>query len=145
MFRSGAKLQHVDQASQAASPAFEKITGQDLLRGGAVLDVDGQTLAQEDFELAAELVGVLKGRGAVGGDEEKGFEWLFVEVGGFGLDHFDGHDAKRPHVDFAAVLFLLDNFGGHPIWCADHSSALGLLVGELRTETKIGCKFYQYE
>ena len=138
MFGSGSELQHVDQASQAASPALQEITGQDLLSGGAILDVDSQALAQKDLELAAEFVGVLESRRAVGGDEEEGFERLFVEVRGFGFDHLDGHDAEGPHVDFAAVLLLFDNFRSHPIRCADHSSALGFLVCELGAETKIG-------
>lgn len=124
VFSSGPEFEHVNQASQATSSAFEEITGQDFLSSGAILDVDSQALAQEYLELTAELVGVLQSRRAVGGDEEKGFERLFVEVRGFRLDHLDCHDAEGPHVDFAAVLLLLDDFGSHPIRRADHSSAL---------------------
>ena len=140
VFSGSAKLQHVNQASQAASSAFEEVTGQNLLGSGAILDVDGQALAQENLELAAELVGIFEGRRAIGGDQEKCFERLLIEVRGFGLDHLDGHDAEGPHVDFAAVLFLLDDFGRHPIGCTNHSSTLGLLVGELGAETKVGWK-----
>lgn len=138
VFSSGPEFQHVNQASQATSSAFKEITGQNLLSSGTILDVDSQALAQENLELAAKLVGVLQSRRTVGGDKEKGFERLFVEVRWFGLDHLDSHDAEGPHVDFAAVLLLLDDFGSHPIRRADHSSALGLLVGELGAEPKIG-------
>ena len=73
------------------------------------------------------------------GDEVEGFEWFFVEVRGFGLDHFDGHDAEGPDVDFWSVFFLLDDFGGHPVGCADHGGALAFGFGELGAETEIGC------
>ena len=138
VFRSSAKLQHVDQASQTASSAFEEVTSQDLLSSGAILNVDSQTLAQENLELTAELVRVFESRRAIGGDQEKSFERLFIEVRGFGFDHLDGHDAEGPHVDFAAVLLLLDDFGGHPIRRTDHGGALGFLVGKLGAETEIG-------
>ena len=68
VLRSSAELQQVDQAGQAATSAFEEIPGQDFLSGGAILDVDGQTLAQEDFEFPAKLVGILESRRAIGGD-----------------------------------------------------------------------------
>ena len=45
VFGSGSELQHIDQAGQATSSAFEEVTGQDFLGSGAVLDVDSQTLA----------------------------------------------------------------------------------------------------
>ena len=80
VFRSSAELQHVNQASQAASSAFEEITGQDLLSSSAILDLDSQALAQENLELTAELVGVFESRRAIGGDQKKGFERLFIEV-----------------------------------------------------------------
>ena len=73
VLRRSAELQHVDQASQATSPAFEEVTGQDLLSSSPVLDVDSQALAQKDLELAAELVGVFKSWCTIGGDQEKGF------------------------------------------------------------------------
>ena len=140
VLRSSTELQQINQASQAATSAFEEVPGENFLSGSAILDVDGQTLAQEDFELPAKLVGILESRSAIGGDEEKGFERLFVEVRRFRLDHLNGHDAEGPHIDFAAVLFLLDDFGGHPIRRANHSSAFRFLVSELSAETKIGCK-----
>ena len=140
MFRCSAELQHVDQASQAASSAFEEVTCQNFLSSGPILDVDSQALAQENLELTAELVGIFESRCTIGGDQEEGFERLFIEVRGLGLDHLDRHDAEGPHINFAAVLFLLDDFGGHPVRCTNHSGALGFLVGELGAETKIGWK-----
>ena len=138
MLRSGAEFEHIDQTSQTATPALQEITHQDLGRGGTVLDVDRQALAQKHFELAAEFVRVFESGGAVGGDEVEGFEGFFVEVGGLGFDHFDGHDAEGPHVHFAAVFFLLDDFGGHPVRCADHCGALRFLICEFGAEAEIG-------
>ena len=137
MLGSGAESEQVDQAGHAASAALEEVPVQDLDGGGAVLDVDSQALTEEDLELAAELVGVLEGRGAVSGDQEKSFERLFIEVWRFGLDHLNSHNTKRPHVYFAAILLLLDDFGSHPVRSADHGSALRLLIGKLGAETEI--------
>jgi hypothetical protein len=33
---------------------------------------------------------------------------------------------------------LFDDFGRHPVGCADHGGALGALFGQLGTETEIG-------
>ncbi len=70
MFRGRAEFQHVDQASQAAASAFEKVAGQYLLGSGAILDVDSQTLAQENLQLTAELVGIFESRSAISSDQE---------------------------------------------------------------------------
>ena len=137
MLGSGAEFEQVDKTSHAASAALEEVTIQDLDGGGAILDVDSQALAEEDFELAAELVGVLESRGAVGGDQEKSFERLFIEVRRLGLNHLDSHDTERPHVNFAAIFLLLDDFGGHPVRSSDHGGALGLLISELGAESEI--------
>ena len=76
---------------------------------------------------------------AVGGNEEEGFEWFFVEVRGFGFDHFNGHDAERPHVHFRAVFALLDHFWGHPVGGPDHGRAFGFGFGEFGAEAEVGC------
>lgn len=138
VFRRSTEFEHVDQARQAASSAFEEITVQNFLGSGAILDVDSQTLAEEDFELTAELVGVLESWCAIGGDQEKSFERLFVQVRRFGLDHLNSHDAEGPHIHFATIFFLLDDFRCHPIRRANHSSALGFLIGKLGAETEVG-------
>ena len=53
----------------------------------------------------------------------------------------DGHDAEGPDVDFGTVLFARDDFGRHPVRCADHRRALCVRrVADLRAETKVGCK-----
>lgn len=138
MLGSGAELQHVDQTRQAASATPKEIARQDLNGSGAILDIDSQTLTQEDFQVAAELVRMLQRWRAVGGDQEKGLERFFIQIWRLGLDHLDGHDAERPHVDFAAVLLLLDDFRGHPVRCANHGRSLGFLVGEFGAEAKVG-------
>lgn len=138
MLDSGAEFQHVSQTSQAASTTPEEIGREDLNGSGTVLDIDGQTLAQEDFQVATELVRVLQRWRAVGGDQKKCFERLFVEIRRLGFDHLDGHDAERPHVNFAVVLLLLDDFRSHPVGCADHGRALRFLVGEFSAEAEVG-------
>ena len=139
MLRCSSKLQHVNQTRQAAASTLQEITSENFTGRGAVLDIDGEALTQEDFELSAQLVRVLERRGSVRGDEPEGFEGFFVEVRGFGFDHFDGHDAEGPHVDFAAVFFLFDDLGGHPVGCAHHGGTLGFLIGEFGAETEVGC------
>ena len=52
----------------------------------------------------------------------------------------DGHDAEGPDVDFGTVLFARDDFGRHPVRCANQRRALRLLVRELGAEAEIGCE-----
>ena len=138
MLRSRPKLQHIHQTRQATPPPLQKISSQNLTRRRAILHINRQTLAQKHLQLPTQLVRVLERRGAVRGDEEERFEGFFVEVRGLGFDHFDGHDAEGPHVHFAAVFFLLDDFGSHPVGRADHSGAFGFLVGEFGAESEVG-------
>ena len=91
----------------------------------AALDIDAEADAEEGFELPAEFIRVLEARGAIGGDQEKSFERLLVQIRGFGFDHLDGHDSKRPDVDLGTVFFLFDNLGSHPVGSADHGGAFG--------------------
>lgn len=81
------------QAGQRAAVLQELVTTQ-LLGSSTTLDVHTQTHTQECLELFAELLGLLQSRCAVGGDEVECFEWLFVEIWWFGLDHFDSHDTE---------------------------------------------------
>ena len=138
MLGSGAEFEQVNKTSHAASAALEEVTIQDLDGGGAILDVDSQALTEEDFELAAELVGALECRGAVGGDQEKSFQRLFIEIRRLGLNHLDSHDTERPHVNFAAIFLLLDDFGGHPVGRPDHGGALVALFGQFGAEAEVG-------
>ena len=81
---------------------------------------------------------MLELRRAIGRDQKEGFEGFFVQIRGLRFDELDSHDAERPDVDFAAVFLLLDDFGCHPIRCADHGRALGLGVGEFGAEAEVG-------
>ena len=118
---------------------------QQLVCGRPALDVYAETYAQEALQLSAERLGLFQRRRAVRRDEVKRLQRLFIEVWGLVLDHLDGHDTQRPNVDFRTVLLLLNNFGCHPVRCADHRRALRLLVSELRAETEVGCGANQYE
>lgn len=120
---------------------LQKVMIQQLLRRRATLDIHAQTHRQERLELFTQTLGLLEARRAVGGDQIQGLEGLLVEVGRFRLNHFDGHDAERPDVDFRAVLLLLDDLGGHPVGGADHGGALGLGLGELGAEAEIGWRW----
>lgn len=71
-----------------------------LVCRSAALNIDAQTHAQESFELLAQFLGFLEAGRAMRGDKVERLERLFVEVWWFGFDHFDGHDAERPDVDF---------------------------------------------
>ena len=64
---------------------------------------------------------------------------ILVEVGRFSIDHLNGHNSQRPEINFRAVLFAGDHFGGHPVRSADHCRSLRLLRADLRTETEIRC------
>jgi len=132
------EFQQIRQTRQR-TPVLEKLMRQQFSRARATLDVDAEADAQERFELAAEFLGRFEARRAVCGDEVEGFKRFFVQVGGFGLDHLNGHDAERPDVDFRAVFFLLDHFGRHPVGGANHGGALALGFGELSAETEVGC------
>ena len=44
---------------------------------------------------------------------------------------------RGPDVHFAAVFFLLDDFGRHPVRGADHGGAFGALFGEFGAEAEI--------
>src|SRR5258708_40008053 len=65
---------------------------------------------------------------------------LIVDIRWLLLAHLDRHDAERPDVDLRFILFLLHNFGRHPVWGAYHRCALGLLIGQLSAKAKVGYK-----
>lgn len=81
---------------------------------------------------------MFEGWRSVGGDEEEGFQRFFVEIRGLRLDHFNRHNPKGPHVYFRVILFLLYDFGGHPIRCSDHRRSFGLLIRQFGTESEVG-------
>lgn len=131
------EAQQLAETRQTAAMLQELVAAQ-LLGGRTALDVDAQTHGQERLELLAQLLGLLEARGAVGGDQIQRLERLLVQVGGFGLDHLDGHDAQTPDVDFAAVLLLFHDLGRHPVGGADHCGALVALLGQLGAEAEVG-------
>ncbi len=138
MARLFPKLQQIRQTSQR-TPILQKVMSQQLCRRRTALYVDAKTYTQESLELTAQFLRVLEARRAVRGDQVEGFERFFVEVRGFGFDHFNGHDAEGPDVDFGAVFLLLDDFGCHPVRGADHSGALAFGFGEFGAEAEVGC------
>lgn len=117
---------------------LQELMIQQLLRASTRLDVDAQAHRQERLELFAQLLGLLEARRTVGGDEVQRLERLLVEVRRLRLDHLDGHDAERPNVHLGAVLLLLHHLGRHPVRRAHHGGALGLGLGELGAEAKVG-------
>ncbi len=78
-------------------------------------------------------------RGSVRGDEVQSSQGRLRQVRRLSFDHFDGHDAQTPDVDFPAVLFAGDHFRGHPVWGADHGGSFALRFVDLRAKAKIGC------
>lgn len=117
---------------------LQELVSSKLLRCGSRLDIHTKTHTQESLQLLAQLLRLLQSRRAVRRNQVQRLERLLIQIRRLGLDHFDCHNAERPDVDFAAVLFLLDDFGRHPVRRANHGGALGALFGELRAEAEIG-------
>lgn len=129
--------EQLSQTSQTAS-GLQEFVGEELISGSAALDIDAKAYAQERLEFLAELLGLFETGGSVGSNKIEGLQGLFVQVGGFRLNHFNGHDAQRPAVDLRAILLLLDHLGCHPVGSANHRGALVLVFGQLGTEAEIG-------
>lgn len=85
--------EQLSETSQAAS-SLQEFVGEELIGGSTAVDIDAEADAQESLELLAELLGLLETGGSVGGNEVEGLQGLFVQVGGFRLNHFDGHDTQ---------------------------------------------------
>lgn len=66
-------------------------------------------------------------------------KWLLVEVRGFSLNHLDGHNTQAPDIHLRAIVFLLDDFGGHPVRGAHHRGSLPAVLRDTRTKPKVGC------
>jgi hypothetical protein len=128
--------QQLAQAGQRAAMLQELVPTQLLCRRTA-LHVHAQTYTQEGFQFFAQLLWLLESGRAVRGNEVQRLQRLLIQVRWLGLNHLDRHDTKRPDVDLVAVLFLLDNFGRHPVRRADHGGALVSLLSKLGTEPKI--------
>ena len=110
----------------------------ELLRRGPALHIHTETHAEKGLELLTKFLRLLKSGCSVRGDQIQRLKWLLIEIRRLGLDHFDGHDPEGPDVDFAAVFLLFDDFGGHPVGCADHGRAFGALLGEFGAEAEVG-------
>lgn len=93
---------------------------------------------QEVAEGMRQVLLVLDGRCAVGGDQVKSPQRGFRQVWRFTLNHFDGHNTQTPDIDLATILFARDHFGCHPVRRADHRVTLVVRVVDLSTEAKIG-------
>jgi len=79
-------------------------------------------------------------RCAIGCDEPKSTQRTLVEVWWFSLNHLNGHDAQRPNIDLATVLFAGDNLWCHPVWRSYHGRTLVVVLVDLSAEPKIGYK-----
>jgi hypothetical protein len=134
------------QTSQALlrTAALQEIMAHQLRRSRPTLNVNTQTDTQESLKFLGQLLRVLEGGGAVRGNQIQGLERLFVEVGRLAFNHFNGHDAERPDVDFAAVWLLLHYFGRHPVGGTYHCGSLGSLFCEFGAESKIGCGMVRF-
>ena len=131
------ELQKLTKTS-LTTPMLQKLMPSQFLRRGPTLNIDTQTHTQKRLQLLTQPLGFLQSRRPVRCDKVQSFERLFVQVGRFALDHFDRHDAKRPNVDFAAVLLLLDDLRRHPVGRADHGGTFVALFGEFGAEAEIG-------
>lgn len=66
-------------------------------------------------------------------------QWVFIEIWGLSFDHFDGHDAQGPDINFGSICFSRHHLWGHPVWRAHHRTPLTLLWSDLSAEPKISC------
>lgn len=130
------EAQEFTQTRQRAS-MLQKLMSSKFFRCCSRLDVYAQTDTQECLQFFAQLLGLFQSRRAVCRNEIQRFQRLFVQVRRLRLNHLNRHDAKRPDIDFGAILLLLDDLGSHPIWRADHGSTLRSLFRELGAEAKI--------
>ncbi len=133
-----AECKQTGQAVQTAA-MLQEIMLKKLNCGSSAPDVDTETNRQECLQLFAQLLRFLQAWRTISGNEIKRFQGFLVEIWGFGLDHFDSHNTKRPNVNLRAVFLLLDNFRSHPIRRSNHRGTFRLGFGELGAETKIGC------
>lgn len=117
---------------------LQKIVLEKLVGRSPALDIHAQTDGQESFQLFTELLWLLEAGCAIGSNEIKSFERLFVQVGWLGLDHLNCHDTQGPDINLGTVLFLLDDFGSHPVRRANHSGSLRFGLCEFGAEAKIG-------
>lgn len=85
-----------------------------------------------------QVLFILDGRGAVGGDQVKCSQRRFGQVWRFAFDHLDGHDTQTPDIDLATVLFASNHFWRHPIGGPDHGVPFVLRIVDLGTESEIG-------
>lgn len=134
--RSSLPSQHLCKALQTASLPQENVS-QQFSRIGSAPDIYTKTDAQKRLQLLTQLVRILQSRCSVGGNEVESFKWFFVEIWRFRLDHLDGHDTKRPDIDFGTILLLFDDFGRHPVGSANHGGTLRFGLGEFGTEAKV--------
>ena len=119
------------------TPAPQEFMAQQLARASPALNINTETNAEETLERHPQLFGAAEAWSTICSDQVQRLEWLLVEIGWLGLDHFDCHDAERPDVDFGAVLFLLHDLRGHPVWGADHGRTLGFGFSEFGAESKV--------
>jgi hypothetical protein len=105
----------------------------------SLLRVHLERLRQIVPERPAQRFRVRDRRRPVRRDEVKRLERVLVQVRRLALDHLDRHDAERPDVDLGPVLLAGDDFGRHPVRGTDHGGALGVALGDLGTEAKVGC------
>lgn len=136
---SSVEPQEICQSPQLTPALPQEITPQDFFRRGAILYRDRQALTQENFQFPTQSIRVFQRGCTIRRDQEEGFQGLFVQVRRFGFDHFNSHDAERPHVNFGAVFALLDHFGGHPVGRADHGGTFRFSFGEFGAEAEVGC------
>lgn len=131
------ELQQTSQASQRTS-SLQEVVREEFSRSGSALHIHAEANGQKGLEVLAQFIGFLQSRSTVGCDEIESFEWFFIQIWRFGLDHFDGHDAQRPDVNLWSILFLLHNFRCHPVRGSNHGGTLALLLCELGTEPEVG-------
>ena len=107
------------------------------MSGRSLLWVNLECQVKEFLENAGQVVLGFDGWCAVRGNEVECTERRLCQVRRLALNHFNGHDAQTPDVNLAAVVFAGHNLWGHPVWSANHSSSLVLLLINLSTETEV--------
>jgi len=109
-----------------------------IVSTSTLLWVDLEGKVEEVAEDGRQLVLILDLRCSICSNEPQRSQWAFRQVWWFAFDHLNRHDTERPDIDLATILLASDDFWSHPVWSADHGSALHVGFVYLSAEAEIG-------